>query len=481
MKFIYRGKRSDDFFIVNSRERGLLPPITTKLLEVDGRKGAYDFGSNMGVHRYNMKATVTAESSEELEKKLDDIKVWLYNNGKQAELIFEDKPQVSYQARLDGDTPINPIGTSAEILFTFLCAEPIGEGITKVYKEDKTGIIDVNNDGTDVAYPKIKVKFSKDAHIISVTNGNEVVTVGKPEDVTKPTIERRTRIFDADLTSIANWTQGVDVDGGAIRGDFVSNGFRVHQKDWDYGKYHTWHGAAKVIQLPEEVQDITADLSCTFKGYNPNQMGRVEMYFLDKNRKVLGKSAIMDPHYGLRAQIIESRAGTWLNGGKYFIKSRGAYNGYWNDWHDGMIVLSRIEDRWEGYFCIYHPKTGHHTYWHFDRWYDVDNKFGKSKVAAIQLHIGAYGDYEPYEMYINGLTVFRHNINRQETDNDIAFIKGDELEIDCESASVFLNGKPAMHLLDPSSDFFSIVQGNSQLGITPDLGSVEVSFSKRHL
>lgn len=481
MGFFFRGKHSDEYLLVNGIERDLMPAISAKLLQVSGHKGAYNFGSDMEVRRYKIKATVTANTEQDLERKLDDIRVWLYGNGKEGELIFDDKPQVSYMAQLDGDTPREPLGTSVFFTFTLLCAESNGEGIEKVYEvTNGGGIVDLVNDGTDEAFPNVSIKFTEDAHTVAITNGTEHVLVGKPKDVTQPTTAARTCIVFEDFIDTTRWTQGIDVDGGAITGDFVSNGKSFHQKDWDYGKYWAWHGAAKVLSLPEEVQDFTVDLSCTFRSYKPEQLGRVELYLLDKNRAVLGKAAIMDMWDNSRQQVIEARAGTWLGSNQYFVKSYGGYSGYWNDWANGMISITRKGDTWAAYFCIYDPNNGHHKNWHYQEWVDTKDRF-MGKVAAIQVHVGAYGEYEAYEMYLNDMQVYRYNTQRAETDNDIPFIAGDRLEINNEKAAIYLNGKPANHLLDPSSDYFSIPVGRSQLGIYPSVGETTVRFKNRYL
>ncbi|WP_412036328.1 distal tail protein Dit [Bacillus pacificus] len=483
MSFIFRGKHANRFMTVNSIERGLLPPQRATLLRTTGKLGAHYFGSEGDVVTYNIKGTITANTILEREAKLDAIKVWL--SGKEGELIFDWKNAVSYQAVLDGDTPINHIGTSAEFQFTLLCADPVGTGLRRA-----TGIgrgkmtVDIDNKGTAPAYPSVRVILDEDAHQFSVIGRDKSVTVGQTPDFGKTTLPYEERILYDELIDTNLWHKATSIDDGKITADFTSNGYQFEVKD--YGKGGGWHGASAYRSLKEPIENFMVELHCTFVSGDRRDMGRVGFYFLDENGKQFGKAHLNDVTWMKHQQIATCKFGGNADGTGW-VYDRGAFDGVWNDWKYGIIRYGRKKrngyDTWFTYFAIQDTKTGRYHTELYREYADYARHWTNRKLAGVQIEASALGDGDHrYFMSLNHINVFKYNEGNRDLYNDKPFKAGDFVEIDMESASVYHNGVLANELLDPSSDFFSIPAGKSQLAIyPPSIGETFIYYNEKYM
>lgn len=483
MSFIYRGKDARNFMTVNSIERDLLPAQKANLLRASGKLGAYYFGSEGEIVTYNFKGTITANSITEREAKLDAIRVWL--SGGEGELVFNWKNHVSYTAVLEGDTPINHIGTSAELQFTLLCADPVGTGLRK-----STGIgrgkmtVDIDNKGTATAYPSVRVSIEEDAHQFSVVGREDSVTVGYAPDFEKKTLPYEERILYDELIDTNLWKRAASIDNGKITADFTSNGFQFEVKD--YGKGTGWHGASAYRSLDEPAENFMVELHCTFLSGDRRDMGRVGFYFLDENGKQFGKAHMNDVTWTQAQQIATAKFGPDADG-IGFVYDQGAYAGVWSGWSDGIIRFGRKKrdgyDTWFTYFAIKDAKTGRYHTELYREYADYARAWNGRKLAGVQIEASMLGDGEfKYYMTLNHINVFKYNEGNRDIYNDKPFKAGDFVEIDMETASVYKNGVLANELLDPSSDFFGVPAGKSQLAIyPPSVGETYIYYDEKHM
>ncbi|HGO9416661.1 TPA: distal tail protein Dit [Bacillus cereus] len=484
MAFRFKGHHSNNFFLVNTIQRSMLPTITAKLVKASGKIGAYSFGKDIDVSTYDVKATVTAATTEELETRLDEIKTWLH--GDEGELVFDFKPHAKYIAQLDGDTPIEPLGTSAFISFTLLCANPIGVGFEEHKYTIKKGEMtaDIQNDGTAPTEPNVRIKFTEDAYNISIIGKDSAVTVGTSPDYIKETVPYEERVLYDELIDPQLWKPAAAVDDGIIFGEFESNGYMFHQKGWDYGKSTNWHGASAIRSLDEPLENFMVELHCTFLSWDVGDMGRIEFYLLDQNGKQFGKASMNDVTWLGNHQIAVARFGSQAEGIQ-FVYDHGAYPGVWQGWHDGIIRLGRKKRdgyvTWFTYFAIRDQKTGR---LHTELYREYADYTGRwlQKLAGVQIAVAALGEGDKvYYMTLNHVNVYKYNEGDRTQYNDKPFKADDILEIDMESAAVYLNGHVAADLIDPASDFFALPTGKSQLAIYPAVGDAEITFKNKYL
>lgn len=492
MSFIYRGKHSSRFMLVNTIERDLLPQKTANLLKASGKVGAYDFGSETDVMRYNVIATVTADTELERETKLDDIRRWL--NVPDGELIFDFKNHVSYTAKLDGGTPITNIGTSCMIQFTLLCSDPVGDGLEKEYKIPQGNMkVELVNDGTAEAYPNVKVKFTEDTPTISIIGRDYAVTAGQAPDYNKKTVPYEERVLYDELIDVRQWTKASEIYDGIVYGEFESNGYLFHQKGWDYGgnpekpedRFAGWHGASMYRNIPEPIDNFMVELHSTFRSWDRRDMGRVGFYLLDQNGRKFGNAHLNDVTWMKTQQIASVKFGD-KNNGIGMVYDRGGFDGVWSGWNNGIIRFGRKERKgyvtWFTYYAIIDDKTGRYHTELYREYADYTGRY-LNKLAGVQIETSALGNGDKrYYMTLNHVNVFKYNENQRDQVNDMAFKRGDTLEVDMASASIYKNGILANDMLDPSSDFFSIPTGRSEIAIYPSsAGDTEIKFTNRYL
>lgn len=483
MSFIFKGKHANRFMTVNSVERSLLPTHRANLLRASGKLGAYYFGSEQEVMTYNVKGTITANSILQREAKLDEIRVWLSSG--EGELIFDWKNSASYTAVLDGDTPIHHIGTSAEIQFTFLCADPVGTGLRRA-----TGIgrgnmtVDIDNKGTSPAYPQYRVQIQEDAHQFSIVGRDKSVTVGYAPDFEKKTLPYEERVLYDELIDTNLWRRASSIDDGKITADFVSNGYQFEVKD--YGKGGGWHGASMYRSLNEPLENFMVELHCTFVTGDRRDMGRVGFYFLDENGKQFGKAHLNDVTWTKYQQIATCKFGGNADGVGW-LYDRGGFDGVWSDWKYGIIRYGRKKrngyDTWFTYFAIQDTKTGRYHTELYREYADYARHWTNRKLAGVQIEASALGDGDHrYFMSLNHINVFKYNEGNRDLYNDKPFRAGDFVEVDMEKGAVYHNGILANELLDPSSDFFGLPPGKSQVAIyPPSIGETLIYYNEKHI
>ncbi|MED2788233.1 phage tail family protein [Bacillus thuringiensis] len=493
MAFIYRGQHASRYMLVNTIQRDLLPQKTANLLKASGKIGAYDFGSETDVMRYTVVATITAATELERETKLDAIRTWL--NKDDGELIFDFKNHVSYTAKIDGQTPITPIGTSCMIQFTLLCSDPVGDGLTKEY-EIKHGNMktEVVNEGTTEAYPNVKVKFTEDTPIVSIIGKDYAVTAGVAPDYQKNTVPYEERVLYDELIDPRQWRDASDIYNGIVYGTFESNGYLFHQKGWDYGKakegttdpkFNGWHGASMYRNIPEPIDNFMVELHSTFRSWDRQDMGRVGFYLLDQNGRKFGNAHLNDVTWMKTQQIATVKFGD-DNNGIGMVYDRGGFDGVWSGWNNGIIRFGRKERKgyvtWFTYFAIIDDKTGRYHTELYREYADYTGRY-LNKLAGVQLETSMLGNGDKrYYMTLNHVNVFKYNENQRDKVNDMVFKRGDTLEVDMGSASIYKNGLLANELLDPSSDFFSIPTGRSELAIFPaTAGETNITFTNKYL
>jgi predicted phage tail component-like protein len=478
MSLTFRGVHSSTHCLVNSVGRGLLPALKAKLVRVSGKQGAYDFGSDKDVRIFNVRATITANTVYELEDKLEAIQSWL-DGDEVGELVFDSKPQVSYYAKLEGDTNIEQLGTSAFLTFTLLCPDPTGVGIEHIFSDLSTdGTIEIQNDGNEKTQPITTIDFTADETSVIITDGTKHILLGNPHNMDLPILPDYEPVMWGNNQNPALLTEATTVDGGTILGDFDTNGFSMRQKGGDYGAWdasnpYAWHGASKVQSLqvePLENFRVGANIGFSNVGGSVGALGRIEIYLLDENGLQFGKVAFADYYGHIDAPAAEGRIGN-AQTGLFMLKDLPSPADYWQGMGDGYIEIARRGREW---YCYFGMRNQWGQVWRaYDKRMYVEDRFYTPKLAAIQYHIAAYKDNPAYNnMWFGTTRVDRVNRGWGLADttigNDTPFKKGDKLIVDNEKAAVYLNGKPSTNLVDPSSDFFSIPSGVSVLGITPN-------------
>ncbi|WP_338000378.1 phage distal tail protein [Bacillus mycoides] len=170
-----------------------------------------------------------------------------------------------------------------------------------------------------------------------------------------------------------------------------------------------------------------------------------------------------------------------------FVYDQGAYAGVWSGWNEGIIRFGRKKrdgyDTWFTYFAIKDTKTGRYHTELYREYADYARAWTNRKLAGVQIEASALGDgTNRYYMTLNHVNVFKYNEGNRDIYNDKPLKTGDFVEVDMEKGAVYHNGILANELLEPSSDFFPIPVGKSQLAIyPPSVGETYIYYDEKHL
>lgn len=156
--FYFNGKRSDDYFWINSISRGYLPPITVPSFKVPNKPGAVALKKNeIDVREIEIDITLWANDDSDLRVKTRALADFLiYSEDKL--LYFSDEPGMVYYARFNNDnTNLEELAAIGEGTLNFTCFDPFA------YRQYETNhlISGVEsafiNNGSGSAFPRIRV------------------------------------------------------------------------------------------------------------------------------------------------------------------------------------------------------------------------------------------------------------------------------------------------------------------------------------
>src|SRR5690606_9664902 len=211
---------------------------------------------------------------------------------------------------------------------------------------------------------------------------------------------------------------GTSVDDGVVAGQFEARADSLGQLDKNYGvNSQGWHGASLVKSLSKQVQDFTVTALVGFSATNKNQIGRVEIYFLDVNGNKIGKMGINDSSATGEFPRIIGRAGNFETG-TYFANNYGTKQDTYKQFY-GEIAVTRKGNKWELYVAKVDNTTRKPHTVMTKKWTDRNNSY-MGKVAAIQIHVAAWKS-SPFTntMYISHLMVHEHIVPQS---NEIGYV-----------------------------------------------------------
>lgn len=155
--------------------------------------------------------------------------------------------------------------------------------------------------------------------------------------------------------------------------------------------------------------------------------------------------------------------------------------GNYNDFF-GQLTLQRIGTTW--YAEIKRLDNGNNDYRQYAYYYDTSSTYSQSEVAYITIWMAQMDSWTPCTtMEVNNIQVIQNNTVDNTTHQPTIFHAGDELVVDCDDNSVWLNGGLLMNQLDIGSVFFKIPPSTMQvLVMTDDSGATHsATYTPRYL
>jgi predicted phage tail component-like protein len=471
--FTFNGVHSSTHFTVRRKERPVFAPISTNLLTIPNMPGAYYQGKKKEVLVFNAHVAKFESNANILRQKYDELKSWLLTDTP-SELIWDDEPNKTYFAIVTSNLSFNETNGYADAgVITFICPDPDSYG-AEILVPFTSSEMQIPYEGTAKSFPKFKVTFNQAVTFFSLVGSKGGVLLGQPQTVDVVQVQQEKRVLTDDMSSLTNWVDGSVVDNGVVAGTMIANKFRASS----YGTGSSWHGPAKKRSLPTPIQDFRVQAFLTQKSTSYSQVGRVEIYLLDVNNKIIGKVVLRDSTTSYKYNWAVARAGNEADNHTLY-DGYGANPGTWNDFDNGILEIKRIGNVWEFYIAK-RDAAGNHNARLSKRWRHTSGKYNE-KLAQIQVHVGAYGTHSATTQSINVLYV---DEIIQPGSNQVPEIAkaGDVIEIDHHLKKVLKNGRPFNEIRDPRSTFFPLEKGENFIAVyPPDISSVEMTYQPRWL
>ncbi|WP_416729196.1 distal tail protein Dit [Fictibacillus sp. JL2B1089] len=502
--FVWRGKHSNDFGITVLKVlRTMLPPLNDKSISIPNRPGSYWFGSDLGVREFKVLVAIKDVNKTKLIQKARLIASWLLSE-EEEELIFDAEPDKSFFAFLGGTTEIeSTLANRGKITLTFYCPDPYAYGPNKESSPYTSSPILTTIGGQEKTPPIFLAKFNEPSTFLSVAIKESHIHIGSPAGVEEITVPKEVALINDGMSSTSSWIANTVVDGGSVSGSFKSSGLAFSANS--YGTGSAWHGPSLKRMLQTPVQDFKMESVVGFYSDQQNEVGRLEIYVLDSNGVAIGKIGLKDAWSDERT-MVEARAGKLLGGkmlmayiGNVVKKNRkvtvkkkvkgktitetdtvtDGFSTYANFY--GVLRLSRVGNKWSAHIGRIDPATGRRFARMTINWTDKNNQH-MDKVAGVAVHLAQHGT-KPFikTAYISSVKLWQINTI---TEIDVPEIvsAGDEIEIDCETGAVYLNGDPFLEELNISSEFFHLAAGQNQIAFEPaDKCSLQVFHRGRYL
>jgi predicted phage tail component-like protein len=473
--FTFKGIQKEYITITKGRKRPAFAPMTRNILTIPNRPGGYLQSTQIDVRVLEIPVFIQSDTYSNLQKVKEDLAEWLVCD-KPEELIFDDEIDRVYYAFVDGGLDLEEMVSNGEGVIRFVCPDPYKYGVNKTLPF-ASGQVSLNYYGTVESYPVVKTTIDEATTFISVTNGEDTMLIGQPLNVDVTPVNPFDNVLYDGMDTTTGWAQSaITLDGAIKAGTLSSNGVVFLASD--YGAGTAWHGPALQKSLSEQIQDFQVDVTCKFETTTVAQVGRLEVYLLDINNKVIGKLAMKD--YTNSAELTMPEILVRNDGGSQNILVRNQNDNY-DNWY-GVLRLKRVGQEYWAYTIRVNPSTGVHEVSKERYFLDIDNAF-QSKLSSIVVHFAASGTYTlPALNQIHEISVVKYNTL---TENQIANIAqpGDVIEFDHQNNIITKNGENILHEKDFASSFFPLKKGINTLTISPSssVASAEVSFREKYL
>lgn len=460
MGFTFNGERRDYITVLQGRRRPAWAPRTLNWIDVPGMAGAHLESVDVSTRPYDVPIRIKANSNEDLQKLKEDLAEWLLHD-ELKELIFDDEPDRTYFAIVDGTLDLEEIVRVGKGVITFVC-DPYKYGPEKeaVFPSDT---VSLNYEGTAPGDPIFEMEATQPVTFAMIQNQetNEYMMIGKPIDVeTQVPVQREERIFWSQADSLVGWTTAEKVDG-SVAGSMESNGYLFQPVD--YGAGTGWHGPAMKTSLSEVLTDFHVEAIVELYNGDPSMIGRVEIYLLDETGDIIGKIALKDVNVGSSTTYGEARIGDDIVN-HHIIDETGQYPWTWNNFY-GILRFGRHAGTWFAYIAKIDQATGKHHSRMYREFNDVNNQFTKN-LAQIAVHFGQMGTYTPANVRIQDIKVYKWNAITQQEVPYIANI-GDKITFDHITKDILINGESRKDLKDLGATFFKLYEGQNTLTVYP--------------
>ncbi|PHB21081.1 phage tail protein [Bacillus pseudomycoides] len=486
--FKFNGIKKDYLYILMGFNRSAWAPIDRDILTVPGHPGGYLLQTNTKVRTIEVPVILKASSQADLQKKKEDLADWLIQD-EPKELIFDDEPDRTYMALLDGECDLDELIFRGKGSIKFLCPMPYKLGDNKTFDFSiVTNDLQVKipNKGTVESNPIVEINVLNKSPFIDVWNGNEYFRLGYPTGPKTKLVAQEERVIWDKMDNISLWTPHVGDLGSLFTGAgtirVAGNGSGFLPETYGPVKANTWYGPILKRSLPPGgATDFTVDMRIQMDSTSYDRMGTIMLFLLDSNNNIVAQLGIKDEYYSSSI----TKAYTTVNDGPdehILIDDTGRTEDSFKNFR-GHVKLTREGDTWKAATSLFKLGTNQDYETILEDWRDVGKKNPATSAVVTQVAVGIfkYGDDKPMEVtFIEDLKVYKKfSVPMDATPYIVE--QGDKVVIDTERALVTLNGSNAISIKDLYSDFPVINKGDNTVIVRPkDIGTAKITYRDRY-
>ncbi|WP_144507999.1 distal tail protein Dit [Bacillus mycoides] len=492
LSFTFNNIRKDYVQMLVGRKRPTWAPVKRKLLKVPHRPGAYFINTETEERRIDVPLFISAKKDiADLQKLKEDLSDWLYTETP-VELIFDDEPDRTYLAFIDGALDLDELVNKGRGVISFICPMPYKLGTTKTsefvqsWSTETTSYF--NNEGSVEAPPIIEIDVKKPSTFLDVwfgeyPNNRDYFRLGYPRTVEETPVQERERVMWDEMSTPVGWTPVTgQVEEMKGTGSFKSRGgYALYCED--YGQDKGFYGAIAKKNIPGgPLQDFEMETWMTLQSKSIGEMGRVEVLLLDEASNVVTRINMNDLYADAEITKAYMRVGNngTPNSIRKLVDTSGGYSTTFNQFR-GRLRIARRGKQWSVYVAKFIDGTETDGASLVEQWNDLDNTpMTNRKIAQVMIAICKWDNNPPVNtIQIDDLKVWK--VNKVDTNaKSYIYDVGDKIIIDTENSLVTINGKNAINFKDIFSNFPTIIKGYNRIDIMPPNVKAKVSFRERY-
>lgn len=434
--------------------------LKRNLIYTPGRPGAYLESTDEDVTVIEEQIIINAKSGEDLQKLKEDIAAWLVTDEPKP-LIFDDEPDRTYFAMVEGILEIEDFVNLGSGTITFICPDPYkyGPELEAVFPSD---IVTLTNEGTADADPIFELEVKQSVTFAMIQNqDDEYMMIGKPADVNMTVVNPKTELLYENGETIGDWTQAPP-DWGGSEGTIGYDGAGITAPT--YGTGSGYHGPSVFKEVP-----VTKDFEIELRGQllteNKEETGRFGFFLYDEEMRQIAFMAAVDNSPWVNRKVAEGRIGPYIGEFKNYIVSSRNYQKEWDNF-PAYLRLRRQGDRYEFYVARVlgggnhmEPLTASWTVW--------EDKF-RGALKYVGIFIEKHGNTKsPHTNRIDWIRVHALTPVTEDHTPYIAY-PGDVITLDHKNAEILINGESRYDLKQLGASFFKLKKGENLLVVSPD-------------
>lgn len=473
--FSFNGIKKDYVYMLRGRRRPAWAPRTVNWLNVPGMPGAHLESVETSLRPYDVPIGIKADNIGDLQKIKEDLADWLLHD-EMKELIFEDEPDRTYFAIVDGTLDLEELVRVGKGVITFICAPyKYGPEFEATFPSD---VVNLNYNGSAPGDPIFELGVLQPVTFSMIQNQNdEYMMIGKPVDVEDVPYTRLETVLNDNCSSLIGWsslTQGSSLETGIVGGQMkVHNGYAFTADTYGTNP-NGWVGPAIKKSLFEQVQDFRVEIRISAFNTSGN-VGSLELHLLDENDNTVAVLAMRDSTNSKANNRAIIQLGS-VGNRHTLLDYEGDKPGTWNDF-SGIIRLEREGTEFRAYVAEIDSETGEHNGRHTARpFFDSLGNY-QAKIAQVLVYDAKAKNYTPYSKLMNNIYVGK--INQQIGIPYIADV-GDIITFNHQEKLLLINGEPRKDLKDFGARYFQLQKGENTLIVhPPDSFNVTCKYRER--